>query len=87
MNKMIEMIDREEVLNLIQYYTDFDSELYKEVQKLPLMNRKGHWIPNECFYGTYDYTCSECKKHSDERSEFCRKCGAIMVESQESEEV
>ena len=40
--------------------------------------RKGHWIPNEYFYGTYDYTCSECKKHSDERSEFCPKCGAEM---------
>lgn len=29
------VISRKAVLDLVQYYTDFESELYKEIQKLP----------------------------------------------------
>ena len=87
-------ISREAVLNKIkevcfskewtQFRIDNGSNgqrdfLINYIEQLPPVTQKmGKWIPNYYFYGIYDYTCSECKKHSDERSEFCRKCGAEM---------
>ena len=59
-----------------------DTTLCKECAEY--LERKGHWIPNKYFYGIYDYTCSECEKHSEERSAFCPNCGAKM-ESEDKE--
>ena len=57
--------------------------LINGVETMPSVTQKsGKWIPNYYFYGIYDYTCSECEKHSKEQLEFCPKCGAKM----ESEE-
>ena len=58
-------------------------EMYrKDICEKKEEQKSGKWIPNYYFYGIYDYTCSECEKHSKERSAFCPNCGCRM----ESEE-
>lgn len=54
-------------------------EMYrKDICEKKDEQKSGKWIPNYYFYGIYDYTCSECEKHSKERSAFCPKCGVKM---------
>ena len=57
-----------------------DFEEYSRIicQLSSITQKSGKWIPNYYFYGIYDYTCSECEKHSKERSKFCHNCGAKM---------
>ena len=67
----------------IDYIADMVSEL-PSVTPTPKM---GRWISNaEDDLKISEYTCSNCKGLSDEDSDFCPKCGAKMVEPQESED-
>ena len=78
-------VSREAVIYLVSDMrglcrNDVLNDTLNKIQYLPSVepSRKGYWIPNEYFYGIYDYTCSNCKKNSKERSDYCKKCGADM---------
>jgi len=85
---------------LVTLSTDKVTPLFKSVHKLPPVNpqpKTGHWIR---WYEKVEYKdwtdympyckCSECGKqydpHSSQFIQYCSKCGAKMVEPQESEE-
>ena len=70
-------ISKETILDLIQYYTNFDSELYKEVQKLFSVQSK--FIEREVEDDTpYDNGLVICKNCGNEIN-FCPICGAEIV--------
>ena len=56
------VISRKAVLDLVQYYTDFESELYKEIQKLPAvqLSCKGHQNTDRLWFRSKYYICLEC---------------------------
>ncbi len=50
--------------------------------------KRGHWIFKKSLSYLFPvYCCSECNKRNDNDTDnYCPKCGARMVEQQESEE-
>ena len=65
------------------------------VKKLPSVTQEpktGHWIPIYQGDEIINYRCSECELGDTNGStnlygwDYCRRCGARMVEPQESEE-
>ena len=61
--------------------------LVNELPSVTPQQKIGRWISNaEDDLKISEYTCSNCKGLSDEDSDFCPKCGAKMVEQQESED-
>lgn len=92
-------VSKQEILNIIddmakEYYTnkDFDKAqgiAWVKLQRLPSVNPQkiGHWIITPFSVTGRHYQCSECKYiHTFTNFEYCPKCGARMVEPQESEE-
>ena len=81
---------------LEKYAPYFECE--NAVEQLPSVNppkpKTGHWIEEDMFDGDVAYRCSECNElfwiedgtPKDNGYDFCPKCGARMVEPQESEE-
>ena len=41
---MSDLIERDTVLDLVQYYTSFNSDLYKETKELPCVQTESRWI-------------------------------------------
>ena len=79
--------------------SDYVEEPYKAfcefIDSLPPVTpseRKGHWIPIYQGDEIINYRCSECELGDTNGStnlygwDYCRRCGAKMVEPQESEE-
>ena len=78
-------ISRQAALDEIFNNAEKPGDAYRAVRMLAPVTpqqRTGHWIECEdevkCF-------CSECKEISDYPTKFCPRCGAKMVEPQESE--
>ena len=59
-----------------------------ELPSVTPKQRTGHWIYDRTrdWDGECKYECSECGMGSDVDYPYCMRCGAKMVESQESEE-
>jgi len=93
-------ISREEVLEqawTLEYPDSSSEEVVnvKDIEQLPPVKpsrRKGHWIPVYQGDEIINYHCSECGIGDTNGSTnlyvwgYCRRCGAEMVEPQESED-
>ena len=61
------------------------------IKALEQQPKTGHWIEEEVFDGELGYRCSECGElfwlesgtPKDNEYDFCPKCGAKMVESED----
>ena len=61
----------------------------QKVKALPSVTRQqktGRWIAHSDGIWIKSYECSRCGKVHNTQSDYCEKCGAKMVEPQESEE-
>jgi DNA-directed RNA polymerase subunit RPC12/RpoP len=88
-------ISRKTVLNTLFYKSDnncevvLNKELQNRIKALPPVNLQkiGHWVRDTI---TDLYHCSICRSicHQDPKSkdDYCRYCGAKMIEPQESED-
>ena len=96
--KSEDAISRQAVLDLprIKTYNEWgiiikESVDIKNVRQLPSVNlqepKMGHWIYDRTrdWDGECKYECSECGMGSDVDYAYCMRCGARMVEPQESE--
>ncbi|MCR5727219.1 MAG: hypothetical protein K6G24_07120 [Lachnospiraceae bacterium] len=78
-------ISRQEVINCVTS-NEFRYKIVEDIKTLPSVTPKektGHWIFDEIL--DRHYYCSECKSMGVDYWDYCPKCGAKMVEPQESE--
>jgi len=82
-------IDRAEAIKIASGYCH-PANVIKELAKLPPVTpqpKTGHWIYDRTrdWDGECKYECSECGMGSDVDYAYCMRCGAKMIEPQESE--
>ena len=66
-------------------FNDYIQTLNKVIDWLEQEPKTGHWKPY--LKEGLRYQCSACDSRFDTSWEYCPRCGARMVEPQESEEV
>lgn len=77
--------DRDHLIYLMGF-NDGVIELALKLQPKTQAERTGHWIAHadDGIWIKY-YECSKCGKSHDTQSDYCEKCGAMMLKPQESE--
>jgi uncharacterized OB-fold protein len=73
---------REAAIEEIRYYCADSEEIIKALEQEP---KTGHWkdIPK---YKDIAWCCSECERFTTMKHNYCPRCGAKMIEPQESED-
>ena len=85
--------DRAISLNAVKNYFPYNKKFHKWLDNLPSVTteKTGHWIPIYQGDEIINYRCSECELGDTNGStnlygwDYCRRCGAKMIEPQESE--
>lgn len=74
---------RKDIERLYSVYKDnkdyFYTDVLDHIDNAPTVERpQGEWIMNKTSARGRNYTCTNCRKVSRNKSEFCPKCGADM---------
>ena len=79
------MINYNELRDGQEFYANGYKKGYEDAKK-EFERPQGEWIMNKTSARGRNYTCTNCRKVSRNKSEFCPKCGAKMMKEAENED-